>query len=70
MAIRAPDGANNDYDNSKMVSSWSDVQLNTHICGPVGPKCRCCTFVDCSNYNTLEQLVALRWRYEMFVCLV
>ena len=53
-----------------MVSSWSDVQLNTHMYGPVGHKCRFCTFVDCSNYITLEQLVALRWRCEMFVCLV
>ena len=25
------------------------------------------TFVDCSNYITLEQLVALRWLYEMLL---
>ena len=24
-------------------------------------------FVDCSNYITLEQLVALRWLYEMLL---
>ena len=41
--------------------------LNTNIYWPVGHKCQFCTFVDCSNYITLQQLVALRWLYEMLI---